>query len=178
MYSVFFFLMGWDWVHLALRPLVGLLYRPRMIDDDCGAIGGMRVGRGNRSTRRKPASVPIYPPQIPHDLTRARTRAAAVGNRRLTAWAMARPSLYVNIIGYVQKRVLYGRFKEFLKVVVTARFRGYAPSSERSHRVRCDCSVLNIMLLPLLSTSFPVYYSLIILSCDDTQSELFESVLK
>jgi hypothetical protein len=35
--------------------------------------------------------VPLCPPQIPHDLTRARTRAAAVGSRRLTAWAMARP---------------------------------------------------------------------------------------
>jgi hypothetical protein len=47
--------------------------------------------RGNRSTRRKPAPVPLWPPQIPHDLTWARTRAAAVGNRRLTARAMARP---------------------------------------------------------------------------------------
>jgi hypothetical protein len=26
-----------------------------MIDEsDCGAIGGMKIGRGNRSTRRKP----------------------------------------------------------------------------------------------------------------------------
>jgi hypothetical protein len=45
-------------------------------------------GRGNRSTRRKRAPVPLCPP---HDLTRARTRVAAVGSRRLTAWAMARP---------------------------------------------------------------------------------------
>jgi hypothetical protein len=30
-------------------------------------------------------------PQIPLDQTRARTRAAAVGSQRLTAWAMARP---------------------------------------------------------------------------------------
>jgi hypothetical protein len=28
-------------------------------DDDCGIIGGMRIGRGNRGTRRKPASVSI-----------------------------------------------------------------------------------------------------------------------
>jgi hypothetical protein len=54
-----------------------------MIDDgdddyDCGAIGGMRTGSGNRSTRRKPAPVPLCPPKIPHDLTLARTRAAAV----------------------------------------------------------------------------------------------------
>jgi hypothetical protein len=33
-------------------------------DDDCGAIGGMKIGRGNRSTWRKPASAPLYPPKI------------------------------------------------------------------------------------------------------------------
>jgi hypothetical protein len=43
---------------------------------DCGAVGGMRIGRGNRNTRRKPASVPLCPPQIPHDLTQVRTREA------------------------------------------------------------------------------------------------------
>jgi hypothetical protein len=63
-----------------------------MIDDGhCGAIVGMRNDRGNRSTRRKPVPEPLCPPQILHDLTRARTRAAIVGSRRLTAWAMARP---------------------------------------------------------------------------------------
>jgi hypothetical protein len=71
----------------------GLLYKPQMIDEgDCGAIGGMKIGRRNRSTRRKPAPAPLCPPQIPHDQTRARTRAATVGSQRLTAWAMARPS--------------------------------------------------------------------------------------
>jgi hypothetical protein len=40
----------------------------------------------------KPVPVPLYPPQIPHELTRDRTRASPVGGRRLTAWAMARPS--------------------------------------------------------------------------------------
>jgi hypothetical protein len=64
----------------------GLLYKPQMIDDgDCGAIGRMKVGRGNRSIRRKPAPAPLCPPQIPHDQTRTRTRAAAVGSQRLTA---------------------------------------------------------------------------------------------
>jgi hypothetical protein len=30
-----------------------------MIDEgDCGAIGGMKIGRGNRSTGRKPAPAP------------------------------------------------------------------------------------------------------------------------
>jgi hypothetical protein len=63
-----------------------------MIDEgDCGAIGGMKICRGNQTTRRKPAPAPFCPPQIPLDQTRARTRAAAVGSRRLTASAMARP---------------------------------------------------------------------------------------
>jgi hypothetical protein len=61
-------------------------------DGDYGAIGGMKIGRVNQSSRRKLAPVQLCPPQIPHDLTRARTRAATVGNQRLTAWVMARPT--------------------------------------------------------------------------------------
>jgi hypothetical protein len=53
-------------------------------DDKCGAFGAMRIGRGNLSTWKKPAPVSLCPPQIPHDLTWARTRASAVGSRRLT----------------------------------------------------------------------------------------------
>jgi hypothetical protein len=40
--------------------------------DDCEdgeLFGGMKIGRGNRSTRRKPATVPLCPPQIPLDQT-------------------------------------------------------------------------------------------------------------
>jgi hypothetical protein len=92
---------GGDWNHLVRWPLIGLLYQPRMIDNECGAIRRMRTNRGNRSTQRKPAPVPLCPPQIPHDMTWARTRAVAVGRRRLTAWVMARPShhaFYYNAI--------------------------------------------------------------------------------
>jgi hypothetical protein len=35
-------------------------------DGDCGELGGMKIGRGNPSTRRKPAPAPLCPPQIPH----------------------------------------------------------------------------------------------------------------
>jgi hypothetical protein len=38
-------------------------------DYEDGEFGGMVIGRGNRSNRRKPAPVPLCPPQIPHDLT-------------------------------------------------------------------------------------------------------------
>jgi hypothetical protein len=54
-------------------------------DYDDGEVGGMKIGRGNRSTRRKPAPAPLRPPQIPLDQTRARTRTAAVGTQRLSA---------------------------------------------------------------------------------------------
>jgi hypothetical protein len=61
--------------------ITGLLYQPRIMDnDECGAVGGM-IGRGHRITRRKPAPVPLCPPQIPHDLTRALTMVAAVGSQ-------------------------------------------------------------------------------------------------
>jgi hypothetical protein len=58
-------------------------------DYDDGEIGGKMIGKGNRSTRRKPAPMPLCPPQTPH-AARTRTRAAAVGSQRLTAWATAR----------------------------------------------------------------------------------------
>jgi hypothetical protein len=39
-------------------------------DYDDGEFGRMKIGRGNRSTRRKPAPAPLCPPQIPLDQTR------------------------------------------------------------------------------------------------------------
>jgi hypothetical protein len=33
-------------------------------DDECGEVSGMRIGRGNRSTLRKPAPMLLYPPQL------------------------------------------------------------------------------------------------------------------
>jgi hypothetical protein len=45
------------------RPIVSA---PGEYDDE--EIGGMMIGMGNRSTRRKPAPLPLYPPEIPHTL--------------------------------------------------------------------------------------------------------------
>jgi hypothetical protein len=60
------------------RPIV-----PSLVDYDDGEIGGM-IGRGNQSTLRKPAPVPLCPPQTP--LTaQMRSRAASMGSQRLTA---------------------------------------------------------------------------------------------
>jgi hypothetical protein len=60
------------------RPIV-----PAPGDYDDGEISGM-IGRGNRSTWRITAPVPLCPPQTPH-AARMRTQAAAVGSQRLTA---------------------------------------------------------------------------------------------
>jgi hypothetical protein len=60
------------------RPIL-----PTPSDYGDGEIGGM-IGGVNRSTRRKPASVPLCPPQTT-DAARKRTLAAAVGSQRLTA---------------------------------------------------------------------------------------------
>jgi hypothetical protein len=96
---VCFFISGVGLSPLGTAATSGLLYQPQMIDDgDCGASGEMKIGRGNRSTRRKPAPAPLCPPQIPHDQTRALTQAAAVGSQWLTTWAMARPSVLVEVL--------------------------------------------------------------------------------
>jgi hypothetical protein len=47
------------------RPIV-----PTLGDCDVGEIGGMMIGKGNQSTRRKPAPVPLCPPQTAHALPR------------------------------------------------------------------------------------------------------------
>jgi hypothetical protein len=56
-------------IQYLIRFGIGLSYQPQMMDDDeSGAVGGMS-GLGNQNTRRKPAPVPLRPPQIPHDVT-------------------------------------------------------------------------------------------------------------
>jgi hypothetical protein len=66
----FFFILWGGTKSLGSAATSGLLYKPQLIDEsDCGTIGGMKIDRGNRSTRRKPAPAPIWPPQIPHDQT-------------------------------------------------------------------------------------------------------------
>jgi hypothetical protein len=52
------------------------------MDDEFGAVGGI-LGKGNLSTWRKPAPVPLCPPQIPHDLARTRAWASAIATARL-----------------------------------------------------------------------------------------------
>jgi hypothetical protein len=99
-----FFAVERDWVHLVRRPLSDLLYSRRMVDDESGVVVEMRIGRGNRNTRRKPAPVPLCPPQIPHDLTpgsnpgrrggRPATNGLSYGTAYLSPYTVIEMNLY------------------------------------------------------------------------------------
>jgi hypothetical protein len=58
---------------------------PALECGECGAVVGMRIERETRNIRINPVPVPLHPPQIAHDLTWDRIRAASVGSRQLTA---------------------------------------------------------------------------------------------
>jgi hypothetical protein len=69
-FCLLFFLIGTVGGGVQLGPL-GTTATNRTIvsatgDYDDGEIGGIVIGRGNRSTRRKPAPVLLCPPQTPH----------------------------------------------------------------------------------------------------------------
>jgi hypothetical protein len=83
-YSYKFFLIGIVGGGVQLGPL-GTTATNRPIlptpgDYHDGETGGMMIGKGNRSTRKKSASVPLCLPQNPHA---AQTRTRAVLTRLL-----------------------------------------------------------------------------------------------
>jgi hypothetical protein len=50
------------------------------------SVYALECDQGKTGVRgEKPVPVPLCPPQIPHEMTRDRTRASAVGGRQLTA---------------------------------------------------------------------------------------------
>jgi hypothetical protein len=71
------------------RPIV-----PDPDDSDDGEIGGM-IDKGNRSTRRKPAPVPLCPPQTPYA---ARSSVGIIFAKRTTLFAI---SQIINMAGII-----------------------------------------------------------------------------
>jgi hypothetical protein len=113
----FYCVLGWSGTESVIteaskRPTV-----PAPNDDECGAIGGM-LGRWNSLTRRKPGTVSLCPPQIPHYLTRARTRSAEMGRWRVTAWATARPSCLAYSSAIKHTKIYTRRLNSLLRVVI------------------------------------------------------------
>jgi hypothetical protein len=81
-----FISMGWGYVS-ELRPATGLFFIPRMIYGFESHDEMIKTGE-NWKLGEKLVSMPLYLSQIPHELK----RALAVRDRRLTAWAITRPS--------------------------------------------------------------------------------------
>jgi hypothetical protein len=83
---IFFYSYWGDTESLVTAATTVLLYELRMIgDSDCGEIGAMKIGRGNRSTlEKKPSPVPLCPPQTPTCCPDVNS-GAAVESQRLTA---------------------------------------------------------------------------------------------
>jgi hypothetical protein len=87
MQLVFLIRIVWGGVHTGTTLHVGYFWPIIPAPGDCEGeeFGGMKIGRGNRSNRRKPIPAPLCSPQMPIDQTRTRTRAAALGSQRFTA---------------------------------------------------------------------------------------------
>jgi hypothetical protein len=77
-----------NWVHSAHWPLNGLLYLPRVIVMTENSVEWRLAGETEVLGETYPSAT--LSTTKPTCQTRARTRAAAVGSQRLTAWAMAR----------------------------------------------------------------------------------------
>jgi hypothetical protein len=117
---LFFFYYWWGGTKsLGTAATSGLLYKPQMIgEDDCGAIGGIKIGRGNRSTRRKSAPAPIVHHKSHMTRPGLEPRTAAVGSQRLTAWSMARLEvcwklLFHKNIQYLWRTLDYSEYKYY-----------------------------------------------------------------
>jgi hypothetical protein len=77
----------------------GFFCFPILMEHRCNEIDR---GKPNYSGG-KPVPVPLCPPQAPHGPTRDRAWTSAVRGRRLIAWAMARPKLYLNVLQSSQR---------------------------------------------------------------------------
>jgi hypothetical protein len=86
-----------NWVHSALRPLIGLLCQFRvimMMEELVEWLATETEVLGENLAQCR------FVHHKTHMRARTRTRAAAVGSQRLTAWATARPYMDLYYKGY------------------------------------------------------------------------------
>jgi hypothetical protein len=111
-----------------------LVLAPGDFEDE--EFGRIKIGRGNRSTWRKPAPAPLFSPQIPLDQILARTRTAAVVRQQLTAWAMARPWNNLSAI-YGRNIVIFPYLVSAIEVLVISPFSFRSVSVAAYRRLYC-----------------------------------------
>lgn len=93
--EIIFLFMGWGETESTwCRLLLCLSYQPlmMMIWQMSGVVSKVIIGKGNRSTPRKPAYSAILSSTNPAWTDLGSNPATAVGSRKQRAWAMARPS--------------------------------------------------------------------------------------
>jgi hypothetical protein len=92
-------------------------------NDECGAVE--MNGRVNWSTQIKHAAVPFYPPQIPYDLTRTRTRLAVVGTWRLNSLVTANCLVYRPLVVTSFNSMCFACYVSFSAYMAIFRCVGY-----------------------------------------------------
>jgi hypothetical protein len=113
----------------------------------CGRIGG-KIGRGSLRARKGSAPVPLCPPQIPHGLTLARTRSAAIGSQWLTAWPTAWPycTILTSVQGMRSVQITVAEQCKAWTVLTCATLRWWVgiPLEARMFAFSCLCVVLGV----------------------------------
>jgi hypothetical protein len=112
--------IGWDYVS-ELRPPKGVLFFPQMIYEYGALVEWYWQGKPEKRGE-KPVPVPLCPPQISRGLSRARTRASAVGGRQQTVWAMARPEILL-----LGKRTAANQLLKYIYRILQILVRNYIP---------------------------------------------------
>jgi hypothetical protein len=131
----------------------GLLCQPRVIVKMIVESRWNEDWQGKPKYSDKTCPSAICPPQIPHDQTRARTRAAAVGSQRLTAWATARPKYITILIHYQISSRLVALLKFVYSSILVATVLG----------LTACCKFINFifqispLFIPALSASFTLH---------------------
>jgi hypothetical protein len=137
MFAFCFMEWGETWVDLVRRPLIGLLYQPRMIDDDCGTVGGMRIVMKVMYSEKNPFPCHFLPPK-----SHMTWSGIEPWPPRLTAWAMA-------VYGMVGWTRLVGQKLQFLAINVAIQYpavfitdlklRGCSPPANYTDRATAAC---------------------------------------
>jgi hypothetical protein len=87
----FFWWWGGSSTQALMPTYVSILRIPQMIWVWRATVEWYTDRGKQKNSGENPVPVPLYPPQTPHGLSRTRTRASAMRDRRLMTWAMARP---------------------------------------------------------------------------------------